>query len=190
MAGAFVTTTDDVTGAVTRTTTPATTFFPDLASMASELKASYEAAFQKAGSDDIGRLAGIAPVGEAFQRAVDAGVATRDMWAADATTDGLIDLWFDDGTHASRYGSYLAALTLFGTLTRIDPWSFGANEEAAHDLDGHQRLGRATGRDALLGQRRRLAARGRIGQLGLPRRQRRHVACARRLWLCVGRSRR
>ncbi len=134
VAGAFVTITDDVTGAVTRTTTPATTFFPDLASMTSELKASYEAAFQQAASDGIGRLAGIAPVGEAFQRAVDAGVATRDMWAADATTDGLIDLWFDDGTHASRYGSYLGALTLFGTLTGIDPWSFGANEEAAADL--------------------------------------------------------
>jgi hypothetical protein len=134
VAGAFVTSTDEVTGAVTRTTTPATTFFPDLATMTSELKASYEAAFQRAASDGIGGLAGIAPVGEAFQRTVDAGVATRDMWAADATTDGLIDLWFDDGTHASRYGSYLAALTLFGTLTGIDPWSFGANEEAASDL--------------------------------------------------------
>ena len=134
VAGAFVTSTDSVTGAVTRTTTPAATFFPDLATMTSELKASYEAAFQLAASDRIGSLAGIAPVGEAFQRAVDAGVATRDMWAADATTDGLIDLWFDDGTHASRYGSYLAALTLFGTLTGIDPWSFGANEEAAFDL--------------------------------------------------------
>lgn len=134
VAGAFVTSTDEVTGAVTRTTTPATTFFPDLASMTSELKASYEAAFQLAASDGIGGLAGIASVGEAFQRAVDAGLATRDMWASDAATDGLIDLWFDDGTHASRHGSYLAALTLFGTLTGIDPWSFGANEEAAFEL--------------------------------------------------------
>jgi hypothetical protein len=56
------------------------------------------------------------------------------MWAADAGTDGLIDLWFDDGTHASKYGSYLSALTLFGTLTGIDPWSFGASERAAEDL--------------------------------------------------------
>lgn len=134
VAGAFVTSTDEATGAVTRTTTPATTYIADLASMTLELKASYEAAFQRAASDGIGGLAGIAPVGEAFQRAVDTGVATRDMWAAHATTDRLIDLWFDDGTHASRYGSYLAALTLFGTLTGIDPWSFGANEEAAHDL--------------------------------------------------------
>lgn len=134
VAGAFVTSTDEATGAVTRTATPATTFFPDLATMTLELKASYEAAFQQAAGDNSGGFAGIAPVGEAFQRAVDKGLATANMWAADAATDGLIDLWFDDGTHASRYGSYLAALTLFGTLTGIDPWSFGANEKAANDL--------------------------------------------------------
>ncbi len=49
-------------------------------------------------------------------------------------TDGLIDLWFDDGTHASKYGSYLSALTLFGTLTGLDPASLGASEIAAQDL--------------------------------------------------------
>lgn len=62
------------------------------------------------------------------------GIAARDMYAADATTDGLIDLWFDDGTHASKYGSYLSALTLFGTLTGLDPASLGASEIAARDL--------------------------------------------------------
>ncbi len=134
VAGAFVTSTDPVTGAVTRTTTPATTFFPDLATMTSELRASYQAALQQAAADGSVGFAGIAPVGESFQRAVDQGLATADFWAVDAATDGRIDLWFDDGTHASRHGSYLAALTLFGTLTGIDPWSFGANEEAAHDL--------------------------------------------------------
>ncbi len=56
------------------------------------------------------------------------------MWAADAASDGLVDRWLDDGTHASKYGSYLSALTLFGTLTGIVPWSFGANEQAAKDL--------------------------------------------------------
>lgn len=134
VAGAFVTITDETTGAVTRTATPATTYFPDLASMTSELRASYAAAAEQGAADGSGGFAGIAPVGEAFQRAVDQGLATADMWAIDAATDGRIDLWFDDGTHASRYGSYLAALTLFGTLTGIDPWSFGANEQAAHDL--------------------------------------------------------
>jgi hypothetical protein len=132
--GAFVTTTDELTGAVTRTANPATTFFADLESMTLELKASYEAAFGQARADGSPGFVGIAPVGEAFMRAVTNGLATRDMWAADAATDGLIDLWFDDGTHASKHGSYLAALTLFGVLTGIDPWSFGANEQAASDL--------------------------------------------------------
>jgi len=132
--GAYVTTTDETTGAVTRTATPAATYFGDLESMTLEMKASYQAAFDQARADGSAGFAGIAPVGEAFMRAVTSGLATRDMWAVDAATDGLIDLWFDDGTHASKYGSYLAALTLFGTLTGIDPWSFGANEQAASDL--------------------------------------------------------
>jgi hypothetical protein len=51
----------------------------------------------------------------------------------------LVDLWFDNGTHASKHGSYLAAPTLFGSLTGIDPWSFGANERAAADRGISQR---------------------------------------------------
>jgi len=134
VTGAFVTVTDEDTGEVTRTATPATTYFEDLESMTDELAVSYEEAFERPLDDGSVGFTDIAPVGEAFMRAVTEGVATRDMWAADATTDGLIDLWFDDGTHASKYGSYLSALTLFGTLTGIDPWSFGANEQAAADL--------------------------------------------------------
>ena len=134
VAGAFVTITDEDTGGVTRTANPATTYFDDLESMTDELAVSYEEAFEQTLDDGSVGFTDIAPVGEAFMRAVTDGVATRDMWAADATTDGLIDLWFDDGTHASKYGSYLSALTLFGTLTGIDPWSFGANEQAAADL--------------------------------------------------------
>jgi hypothetical protein len=132
--GAFVTTTDPVTGAVTRTATPATTFFSDLEAMTSELKNSYQSAFDLADDDGSAGFKGVAPVGEAFMRAVLDGVATRDMWAGNALTDGLIDLWFDDGTHASKYGSYLSALTLFGTITGLDPQSLGYNEIAARDL--------------------------------------------------------
>lgn len=66
--------------------------------------------------------------------AVQAGLATRNLYAADAATDERIDLWFDDGLHASMYGSYLSALTLFGTLTGLDPMSLGADEIAARDL--------------------------------------------------------
>lgn len=133
--GAFVTTTDPVTGAVTRTANPSLgTFFSNLEAMTDELEAAYAAAAAFAGADGTGGIAGIAPVGRAFMSAVQAGIATRDMWAPDALTDGLIDLWFDDGTHASKYGSYLSALTLFGTLTGLNPSLLGPNEIAARDL--------------------------------------------------------
>jgi hypothetical protein len=132
--GAFVTSTDATTGAVTRTTTPATTYYRNLATMTEDLRAAYQAAGVLAGADATGGVAGIAPVGQAFQRALDQGLATPDMWAPGAATDGLIDLWFDDGTHASKYGSYLSALTLFGTMTGLDPLSLGGSEIAAADL--------------------------------------------------------
>ncbi len=132
--GAFLTTTDPVTGAVTRTTTPATTFFANLEAMTEELRQANLAAVALAAADGTGGYAGIAPVGEAFMRAVASGLATRDMYAPNALTDGLIDLWFDDGTHASKWGSYLSALTLYGTLTGLNPALLGGNEIAARDL--------------------------------------------------------
>jgi hypothetical protein len=133
--GAYVTTTDPMTGAVTRSPNLSTgTFFSSLEEMTAELAASYLAAMDQADNDGSPGFAGIAPVGEAFLRAVQSGIATRDMWALDALSDGLIDLWFDDGTHASKYGSYLSALTLFGTLTGLNPFLLGANEIAARDL--------------------------------------------------------
>jgi len=126
--GAFVTSTDPVTGAVTRSTDLSTrTFFSTLEEMTDDLAASYAAA---AGPG----FAAVAPVGEAFMHAVQSGIATRNMWADDALTDGLIDLWYDDGLHASKHGSYLSALVLYGTLTGLDPINFGRNEAAARAL--------------------------------------------------------
>lgn len=123
---------------MTRTTTPANTFFSDLEGMTAELKASYQAAADQAKLDGSAGFQAIAPVGEAFLLAVTSGIATRNMWADDAAIDGLIDLWFDDGTYASKYaskyGSYLSALTLFGTLTGLNPASLGTAEIAAFDL--------------------------------------------------------
>jgi hypothetical protein len=87
-----------------------------------------------AGADGSGGITGVVPVGQAFLRAVTEGKATRDMYAPDAGSDGLIDLWFNDGTHASVAGSYLSALTLFGSITGLDPASLGAHEKAAQDL--------------------------------------------------------
>lgn len=122
-------------GSITRLDEPSrTTYYDNLEQMTEELRAGYQAASEQSAMDGTPGVAGVAPVGEAFMRAVQSGVATRDMWSADATTDGLLDLWFGDGTHASKYGSYLSALVLFGTLTGENPFRFGADEEAARDL--------------------------------------------------------
>jgi hypothetical protein len=45
-----------------------------------------------------------------------------------------VNLWWDDYLHASKYGSYLSALVIFGKLTGINPATFGATEKAAADL--------------------------------------------------------
>jgi hypothetical protein len=85
-------------------------------------------------------FAGVIPVGEAFQRAVDQGIAKGDgFYGPDGTYTSIlpqdrINLWWDDYLHASKYGSYLSALVLFGQLTGIDPWSLGASEKAAADM--------------------------------------------------------
>jgi len=130
----FTTVTDPDTGEISFTTTPAVSYYPSLEAMTADLVAGYGAAAQRAGADGSGGVTAVAPVGESFLRAVQSGDATRDMYAEDALTDHRIDLWFDDGTHASRYGSYLSALTLYGTLTGLNPAMFGPTEAAAREL--------------------------------------------------------
>jgi hypothetical protein len=85
-------------------------------------------------------FAGVIPAGDAFQRALNQGIAKSSgfydasgVYAPDLPQDGL-NLWWIDYLHASKYGSYLSALVLFGTVTGIDPWSLGASEKAAADL--------------------------------------------------------
>ena len=127
--GGFVTNTDATTGAVTRTTTPITGPYASLEEMTADLRAAYNGL-----ATNNPLFAGVAPAGDAFLLAVQNGIATRNMFASDALTDGKIDLWFDDGTHASKYGSYLSALTLFGRITGRNPLSLGVSEQAAMDL--------------------------------------------------------
>jgi hypothetical protein len=106
-----------------------------LAGMTADLHASFAA---KAQSNP--GFAGVIPVGDAFQRALDERIAKADgFYGADGTyapalPRDKINLWWLDYLHASRYGSYLSALVIFGTLTGIDPGSFGASEQAASDL--------------------------------------------------------
>lgn len=96
--------------------------------MTADLRDAYAAA-----ATENGRIAAVVPVGEAFLRAVQTGVALRNPYAPD--DKHAVDLWWqEDQFHSSKYGSYLSALVMFGALTRVDPSSFGANEQAAADL--------------------------------------------------------
>lgn len=132
--GAFETIRND-DGSIVRTDEPSTeTFYGSLDEMTAELMAGYQEVVDQADDDGSPGFAGIAPVGEAFQRAIDLRIATSDFWGPGAESDGLIDLWFDDGTHASTYGSYLSGLVMYGTLTGRNPSLFGAGELAASEL--------------------------------------------------------
>jgi hypothetical protein len=121
--------------------TAATLYYTSAASTAANLAAmtaDMHAAFYGLAAADSG-IAGVIPVGDAFQRAVDQGlVLGSGFYNADGTyvepTDGTINLWWLDRTHASMYGSYLSALTTFGRITGLDPRSLGAGELAGADL--------------------------------------------------------
>lgn len=75
---------------------------------------------------------GVLPVGEAWLRAMAAGIADPDPY--NGTAFGQIDLWSYDHYHASVFGYYLEALVVFGRVTGMDPTRLGANERAADDL--------------------------------------------------------
>jgi hypothetical protein len=125
---------DPRTGDAIYGSSPATSFFSSLEEMTDEMTAALVTVANFAATDGTRGIDGIIPVGQAFVAAVQAGLATRDMYAPGALADGLIDLWFNDGTHASVHGSYLSALTLFGRITGVDPMLPGPDEIAAADL--------------------------------------------------------
>jgi VCBS repeat-containing protein len=127
--GALERSTDEETGEVTTFEVSAPEYYLSLEDMTDDLRDAYRGLAE---ANPIFR--GVAPVGEAFLLAVQQGVATRDPYAPDAGSDGKVDLWWDDNLHASKYGSYLSSLTLFGTITGVDPRALGAQERAAADL--------------------------------------------------------
>lgn len=96
-------------------------------SMASDLRA---AADRVAAANPA--VDGVIPVGEAWTRAMEAGVADPNPY--DGTGYGQVDLWSYDHYHASAAGSYLQALTIFGQITGIDPRSLGRGEAAAEEI--------------------------------------------------------
>jgi hypothetical protein len=89
------------------------------------------AAYDKAAAGAPGVKA-VIPVGEAWNRAMQAGVADPNPY--DGIEAGKIDLWTYDHYHASTHGYYLEALVVFGSLTGRDPRSLGENECSAYEL--------------------------------------------------------
>ncbi|WP_408587217.1 SGNH/GDSL hydrolase family protein [Novosphingobium sp.] len=78
------------------------------------------------------RFGAALPVGAAWLRAIEAGVADPNPY--DGITFDKIDLWTWDHYHASTEGYYLEALVEFGAITGVDPRTLGARERAAEDL--------------------------------------------------------
>jgi hypothetical protein len=78
------------------------------------------------------RATGVVPVGLAWNRAFDTGVAGADPYAG--IQAGKINLWTWDSYHASAYGYYLEALLVFAKVTGRDPQSLGDGETVADDM--------------------------------------------------------
>ena len=114
---------------------PATLYYPTLAGMTQDLHAAFA---NKVATNP--NFASVVPAGDAFQLALDMGVAkSSGFYNANGTFStpqpgDLLNLWWDDYLHASKYGSYLDALVQFGTITGLDPALLGGGEIAAHDL--------------------------------------------------------
>jgi hypothetical protein len=94
--------------------------------MARDVRAAYDLAATRITAK------GILPVGEAWSRAMKAGVADPNPY--DGVEAGKLDLWTWDHYHASIAGSYLEALVVFGGLTGRDPRSLGDAECSAFEL--------------------------------------------------------
>ena len=94
--------------------------------MEKQLRSGYDKA---AGSPYV---RGVMPVGQAFNRAIETGLATPNPYRGEGP--GQIDLWAYDNYHASAYGYYLEALVEFGAITGKDPLSLGPRETAAQEL--------------------------------------------------------
>jgi len=96
--------------------------------MARDVRAAYDLA--AAGAKP--HVKAVIPVGEAWTRAIQAGVADANPY--DGIEAAKLDLWTYDNYHASTYGYYLETLVVFGSVTGRDPRSLGANECSAFEL--------------------------------------------------------
>lgn len=94
--------------------------------MARDVRAAYDLAAARI------RAKGVLPVGDAWTRAMQTGVADPNPY--DGVEAGKLNLWTWDHYHASIAGSYLEALVVFGGVTGRDPRSLGDAECSAFEL--------------------------------------------------------
>jgi len=95
--------------------------------MGKDVQAAYEQAVR-----EEPRYAGIVPVGLAWNRAIDTGVADDNPY--DDIGASKIDLWAYDHYHASSFGYYLEALMDFGKITGQDPLVLAGTDQVAEAL--------------------------------------------------------
>jgi hypothetical protein len=94
--------------------------------MGIDVAGAYALAAKNVGAD------GVVPLGLAWNRAIDTGVAGDNPYKG--IPAGKINLWAWDSYHASAYGYYLEALLVFGRVTGKDPLSLGDSETVADDM--------------------------------------------------------
>ncbi len=98
-----------------------------ISAMETELRAGYDKA--AAASPYV---QAVIPVGGAWNRAIETGFAAPNPY--EGIAPGKVDLWAFDHYHGSTFGYYIEALTIFGSVTGLDPRSLGPNETAAKEL--------------------------------------------------------
>jgi hypothetical protein len=77
-------------------------------------------------------IVGVIPVGLAWNRAIDTGIADDNPY--DDVGASKINLWAYDHYHASAHGYYLEALLHFGAITGLDPRTLSSDNFVAEDL--------------------------------------------------------
>ena len=87
----------------------------DIKQMGKDVEAAYEAAAKNAG----GHVAGIIPLGMAWNAAFDQGAARSNPY--DDAGANKMNFWAYDSYHASSFGYYLEAAMDFGKVTGKDP---------------------------------------------------------------------
>ena len=95
--------------------------------MGKDVQAGYEQAVK-----EEPRFAGIVPVGLAWNRAIDTGIADDNPY--DDIGASKMDLWAYDHYHASVFGYYLEALMDFGRVTGLDPLILLGKDKVAEDI--------------------------------------------------------